>query len=108
MVRPFVHPATADLNIDAILHALADPVRRSVIVKLLGCSGMSCSGSCDGEDLAPSTISFHHKILRDAGLIRSEKRGVQVWNTVRKADVDARFPGLLDAILQHHASAASA
>ena len=50
----------------------------------------------------PSTISFHHRVLREAGLIWSEKRGVQVINRVRAEDLEARFPGLLDLIIRHH------
>lgn len=100
MVRPLNHPATRDLTIDGVLHALSDPARRDILVKLLGCDGMSCNKAC--VDLPPSTISFHHKVLREAGLIRSEKKGVEVINTVRKADIDKRFPGLLDSILSHH------
>ena len=100
MSRPFRHPPASAFDIDAVLHALSDPVRRGVMVKLLGCEGLSCSKAC--ADLSPSTISFHHRVLREAGLIRSEKRGVEVINRARKAEVDARFPGLLDAILRHH------
>lgn len=96
MSRPFHHPATEDIGIDGVLHALADPVRREIVAKLMGCDGMSCSKAC--LDLPPSTISFHHKILREAGLIRSEKKGVEVINTLRRSDIDSRFPGLLDAV----------
>ncbi|WP_206781197.1 ArsR/SmtB family transcription factor, partial [Escherichia coli] len=52
--------------------------------------------------LAPSTISHHHRILRESGLIRSEKRGVAVVNSVRRDEIEARFPGLLAAILVPH------
>ncbi len=52
--------------------------------------------------MAPSTISHHHRILRESGLIRSQKRGVAVVNSVRAVELEARFPGLLTAILQQH------
>jgi DNA-binding transcriptional ArsR family regulator len=97
MSRPLHHPSTDDLTLDALLHALADPVRRDIVAKLVASDGLNCGQACDG--LAPSTVSHHHRILRDAGLIRSEKRGVEVFNTARDADVEARFPGLLAAIL---------
>jgi DNA-binding transcriptional ArsR family regulator len=102
MARTFVHPSPKDFSVDGILYALADPVRRAIVVKLMSCDGkkMSCSkASC--TELSPSTISFHHKILREAGLIRSEKVGVEVINEVRKAELDRRFPGLLDSILKY-------
>ncbi|MDB5986999.1 MAG: Transcriptional regulator, ArsR family [Nevskia sp.] len=102
MARPFQHPSAKDLTIDGVLYALSDPVRRGIVAKLIDCNGMSCSQAC--EDLPASTVSFHHKILRDTGLIRSEKRGVEVINIVRKAELEKRFPGLLAAILSNHKS----
>jgi len=99
MARPLQHPNADDIGLDGILHALTDPVRRSIVAKLLAKGEMNCGETCD--DMAPSTISHHHRILRESGLIRSEKRGVAVVNSVRRAEIEARFPGLLDAILQH-------
>ena len=55
------------------------------------------------RDLCDRALWFHHgKLLRDAGLIRSEKVGVEVINSLRKADIDKRFPGLLEAIFRSH------
>jgi DNA-binding transcriptional ArsR family regulator len=99
MARPFNHPAALDLSLDNVLHALSDPMRREIVKKLMAGESMSCIGAC--ASLPPSTISFHHKILREAGLIRSEKKGVEVINTLRRQDIDARFPGLLDAIFRN-------
>lgn len=100
MPRRLRHPSPRDVTVDDVLYALADPVRRNIVAKLIDTDGMSCNEACAG--LPPSTISFHHGVLRDAGLIRSEKVGVQVRNTVRRAEIDKRFPGLLDAILKNH------
>jgi len=103
MSKVFTHPDAKDVTIDGILHALSDGVRRDILFKLMGCDkehGLNCSESCEG--LSPSTISFHHKILREAGLIRSEKKGVEVINQARKAEIDARFPGLLHSIFMGH------
>jgi DNA-binding transcriptional ArsR family regulator len=100
MARPLHHPNADDIGLDGILHALADPIRRSIVGKLITRGEMNCGETCD--DMAPSTISHHHRILRESGLIRSEKRGVAVVNSVRRAEIEARFPGLLDAILQQH------
>jgi DNA-binding transcriptional ArsR family regulator len=97
MVRPLHHPNSEDIGLNGILHALSDPVRRSIVAQLITHGEMNCGNTC-GE-LAPSTISHHHRILRESGLIRSEKRGVAVINSVRRAEVEGRFPGLLTAIL---------
>ena len=105
MARAFQHPSVKDISLDGVLHALSDPIRRQIVAKLAGCpnilkSGMSCSKTCD--QLSPSTISFHYRILREAGLVRSEKKGVEVINTFRKEDIEKKFPGLLESILGHH------
>lgn len=99
MARNFNHPSAKDLTIDGILYALSDPVRRTIVAKLAKGENMSCSKSCSA-DMSPSTVSFHHKALRENGLIRSEKIGVEVINTLRKDEIDKRFPGLLDSILK--------
>jgi DNA-binding transcriptional ArsR family regulator len=96
MPRAFNHPAAGDISLDTVLYALSDPMRRHIIGKLMASESMSCIQAC--ATLPPSTVSFHHKILREAGLIRSEKKGVEVINTLRRADIDERFPGLLHAV----------
>ncbi|MGE0237897.1 MAG: ArsR/SmtB family transcription factor [Parvibaculaceae bacterium] len=98
MPRAFTHPAASDISLDTVLHALSDPMRRHIVSKLMASDSMSCIQAC--ATLPPSTVSFHHKILREAGLIRSEKKGVEVINTLRRQDIDERFPGLLDAIFR--------
>ena len=102
MVRAFHHPGVEDITLDGLLYALSDPTRREIVLKLIRHGEMNCSRSC--QDLPPSTVSHHHRVLRESGLIRSEKRGVEVVNVARKADVDRRFPGLLDAILAQPAA----
>lgn len=97
MARPFQHPAEADVTLDAVLHALSDGTRRAIVARLIAHGAMNCAQSCDA--LPPSTISHHHRILRDSGLILSERRGVAVINSVRRDLIERRFPGLLSAIL---------
>lgn len=90
---------------EGILHALSDPVRAAIYSDIAACdSSRNCSNFlkvCE-KDIPKSTLSQHFKILRDAGLIRSERRGVEMHNTARCAEVDARFPNLLGAILNAH------
>ena len=100
MARPFTHPAPKDFTVDSVLYALSDPIRRGIVCKLLSSNSANCSQAC--REVAPSTISFHYKVLRESGLIRSEKKGVEVISAVRKEELDKRFPGLLDTILKHH------
>lgn len=100
MARPFVHPAPDDITLDGVLHALADPTRRAIVLKLIdqGC-GMNCTAAAPC-DLPKSTQSHHFKVLREAGLVRSERKGTAVVNELRCAEVDGRFPGLLEQILK--------
>lgn len=97
----FVHPATADLTLEGVLAGLADPMRLRILKSLMkeeqGC--MSCSQAAPSEDMAKSTLSNHFRILREAGLIRTTKRGVENRNSLRLDDVEARFPGLLGQVL---------
>lgn len=100
-MRPFVHPVSEDISLSGVLHALADPARLAIFQRLLAAS-VSCPTHCAAlapESMARSTQSFHFQVLREAGLIRSVRRGAEVINSARCEEVDARFPGLLTAIL---------
>ena len=98
----FVHPATEDITLAGVLGALGDPMRLKILKKLLerrhGC--FSCSSAAPRPEMAKSTLSHHFRILRDAGLITTTKQGVENLNRVRWDDVNARFPGLLSAIMR--------
>ena len=97
----FVHPATEDITLEGVLGALADPMRLRIVTALLhekGC--MSCSEAIPCPEMAKSTLSHHFRILREAGLIRTTKQGVENRNVVRAADINERFPGLLKLIIK--------
>src|ERR1700675_496477 len=102
-MRPLFHPAVEDVTVEGILHALSDPVRVAIFADIVG-SGCSqnCSNFVNVSDkpIPKSTLSQHFKALREAGLIRGERRGVQMQNTSRCAETQKRFPGLTVAILQ--------
>jgi DNA-binding transcriptional ArsR family regulator len=106
-MRPFFHPAIEDVQPDAILHALSDPNRAAIFVNILRAGGINtCSSvSALGDRVIPkSSLSNHFKVLREAGLIWSERHGVEMRNHPRFAEVDRRFPGLLAAIITAYAS----
>ncbi|MDA7948734.1 MAG: metalloregulator ArsR/SmtB family transcription factor [Hyphomicrobiaceae bacterium] len=99
MARPFVHPPIEDVSLEGVLYALADPHRLAIFRRLTGCGGtMNCSTAAPC-DLPKSTLSHHFKLLREAGLIRSEKQGTQVVNMARCDELEQKFPGLVHAIL---------
>jgi DNA-binding transcriptional ArsR family regulator len=104
-MRPLFHPSVEDVTVEAILHALSDPVRVAILARL---AGSGCSHVCSEflevseKPIPKSTLSQHLKALREAGLIRGERRGVEMHNTSRCAEVDRRFPGLIAAIVNAH------
>src|SRR3954466_2651580 len=104
-MKPLVHPALEDITVEGILHALSDPIRVEIFAKM---ADSPCSATCSsfltvGDKAVPkSTLSQHFKVLREAGLIRSERVGVEMQNSPRCAEIERRFPGLLPAILRAH------
>lgn len=110
-MRPLFHPSLDDMRPEAILHALSDPVRVAIFAQI-ACAGSapSCSTFASiGDRVIPkSSLSQHFKVLREAGLIRSERQGVEMRNFSRCAEVDQRFPGLIAAILGAYAQEAEA
>lgn len=105
-MRPFFHPSADDLRPEAILHALADPERAAIFAGIAGAECVQrCSQMADAGDrvIPKSSLSQHFKILREAGLIRSERQGIEMRNYSRCQEVDARFPGLIKSILGAYA-----
>jgi DNA-binding transcriptional ArsR family regulator len=104
-MKPLVHPAAEDISVEGILHALADPVRLRIFTQL-ACTPapLSCTPflEVDGRPVPKSTLSQHFRVLREAGLVRSERHGVEMRNTVRFEDLQPRFAPLLQAIMDAH------
>jgi DNA-binding transcriptional ArsR family regulator len=104
-MRSLFHPAVEDITVENILFALSDPVRVAIFANIVGANcPQRCSQFLNIHEIAipKSTLSRHFKILREAGLIRSERRGVEIQNTSRCEDVNERFPGLVLAIVNAH------
>jgi predicted transcriptional regulator len=102
MSRVLTHPHMRDVTVAAILHALSDPVRLGIVKELLKAhGGMNCTETAQRLKLPmpKSTCSQHYRVLRESGLIASERRGVDLICCVRAAELEARFPGLLASIL---------
>lgn len=96
-MRPFKHPSVEQFSLERVLYALSDPVRLDIVRRLASVPEASC-GELDGGR-PKSSMSHHFRVLRDAGLVRTQSVGTTHMNALRKAEVDQRFPGLLDAVL---------
>ena len=87
---------------ESVLHALCDPARVAIFAEI---AASQCSATCSAfqniveRPIPKSTLSQHFKVLRESGLIRAERKGVEMHNTSRCAEVDARFPGLIPSIV---------
>jgi len=104
-MRPLFHPALEEVSVEGILHALSDPVRAVIFARIVAAS---CPQTCSmfltvsERSIPKSTLSQHFKALREAGLIRSERQGVELHNTARCEEIERRFPGLVAAIMNAH------
>ncbi|MCX5059343.1 MULTISPECIES: helix-turn-helix transcriptional regulator [unclassified Streptomyces] len=96
--RDLPHPARGDIRLEALLHALSDPMRLQ-IVRELAAYGDELSCSHFDLPVTKSTTTHHFRVLREAGVIRQIYRGTAKMNALRRDDLDDLFPGLLDALL---------
>jgi DNA-binding transcriptional ArsR family regulator len=91
------HPRRDELELGAVLHALSDPVRLHIVAGLARAGERTC-GSFE-LPVTKSTCTHHFRVLREAGLIHQRVEGTRRVNTLRRDDLEARFPGVLDSIL---------
>jgi DNA-binding transcriptional ArsR family regulator len=100
-----------EITVQGILYALSDPVRARIFVQLMEeqCS-LNCSAFLTNGDvkLPKSTLSQHFKVLREAGLIRSERKGVELINSSRCDELKKKFGPMLTGILGAYQAEASA
>ncbi|MET9547234.1 helix-turn-helix transcriptional regulator [Streptomyces sp. NPDC006627] len=97
--RTLAHPEPADIRLEAVLHALADPMRMRVVRDLAREEGAELSCSHFGLPVTKSTSTHHFRVLRESGVIRQIYRGTAKLSALRRDDLDALFPGLLDSVL---------
>jgi DNA-binding transcriptional ArsR family regulator len=101
------HPDVSNVELAAVLFALSDPARLA-IVRQIAVPGSVSTCQSVGSDMPKSTRSHHLKVLREAGITRAEPRGRERVLTLRRQDLDSRWPGLLSAVLEEEPAAAQA
>lgn len=100
-VTRLTHPSPAEIDLLDVLHALADPTRMTIVQTLLREPERACGTF--PVDVAPSTLTHHFRVLREAGVIRQREEGNRRLTSLRGPDLDGRFPGLLDQIITAYA-----
>jgi DNA-binding transcriptional ArsR family regulator len=103
MTAVLEQPAIQEVELPGVLHALSDPARLE-IVRGLAADGERQCGSFD-LGLTKATRSHHFKVLREAGLTNTRVVGTARYVTLRREELDAKFPGLVEAVLQSPSSA---
>ncbi|MFD3658536.1 ArsR/SmtB family transcription factor [Streptomyces sp. NPDC058620] len=96
--RALAHPARAEIRVEGVLHALADPVRLRIVRQLAGTADHLACSTFD-LPVSKSTTTHHFRVLRESGVIHQTYRGTAKVSGLRMDDLDALFPGLLDAVL---------
>ena len=94
------HPERDELELASVLHALSDPVRLEIVAALARGEGGERTCGSFNLPVTKSTCTHHFKVLRDAGIIRTRQQGTMRLNALRRDDLEARFPGLLETILR--------
>ena len=102
-MKPLFHPAKKDITVEGVLYALSDPTRVRIYSDI---ARSECAKTCsafigmDEKPLPKSTLSQHFKILRESGLIRSERHGVEMHSVTRCAELKERFGDMVSSIIK--------
>lgn len=98
MPRPMNHPDIKDVQVHQVLHALSDPVRLEIVRLAARHPQLPCNRFL--TEIPKSSLSHHWRVLRESGVIRQEGHGTSRLNSLRSKELEARFPGLLQAVLE--------
>lgn len=100
--EPLPEPAVDEIRLENVFAALSDPLRLEIVRRLL-LESEAFDHTCGwfGFDRPKSTLTHHFKVLREAGVTRQRRYGLERRSHVRVEDLEARFPGLLALIANH-------
>lgn len=105
-MKNLFHPSIDDIQLTSVMYALSDPIRLDIVSQLRDGRELTCGAFRICSEKGKSTMTHHFKVLRDAGVIQTRVDGREHFTSLRKADLDSRFPGLLAAILDSTATVA--
>jgi DNA-binding transcriptional ArsR family regulator len=92
------HPPTSSLDLATIMRTIGEPLRLQIVRLLAAEEPRACSDLSDALGLPPSTCSYHLRLLREAGVTRTRAEGTQRFISLRRDDLEERFPGLLGVL----------
>ncbi|OAS14680.1 transcriptional regulator [Paenibacillus oryzisoli] len=101
-MKVLFHPDKADMHLSSVLYALSDPIRLSIVSELHKLGECTCGGI--EVSVVKSTMSHHVRTMREAGVVNVRVQGTQRFLSLRKNDLDEKFPGLLHSILNAYDS----
>jgi DNA-binding transcriptional ArsR family regulator len=105
-IREIHHPATSELDLATILRAAGDPVRLAVVRGLSDGGERTCTELREALGMPASTLSYHLRLLREAGITRSRPAGTERHVSLRRDDLERRYPGLVDVLISGSPKAA--
>jgi len=97
-VKNYSHPAINEVPLHAVMQAMSDPCRIAIVHDLLQAKGRALACNEVQLDISKATRSHHFEVLRAAGIIFTEMKGTKCMTSLRQAELNRRFPGLLKLI----------
>jgi DNA-binding transcriptional ArsR family regulator len=92
------HPAVEALDLATIMRTVGDPLRLEIVRLLADGSEWSCNAIQDRLGMPASTGSYHLRLLREAGVTRTRAAATQRIISLRRDDLERRFPGLVGVL----------
>jgi len=99
-MKAYTHPSLIDVPLALVMQALSDPCRIAIVRALLGAPEGELACNAVPLKISKATRSHHFTVLREAGLVFTRTDGTKCMTSIRRAEFESRFPGLLDLILQ--------
>jgi DNA-binding transcriptional ArsR family regulator len=94
------HPPADAIDLATVMRTVGDPLRLELVRLLADGAEQSCTALQSRLGLPASTGSYHLRLLREAGVTRTRAEGTQRYISLRRDDLDRRFPGLVDVLIR--------
>ena len=107
-VREIRHPPASELDLATILRTVGDPVRLAIVRMLADDRERRCTAVGDELGTPASTLSYHLRLLREAGVTRTRAEGSERHISLRRDDLERLYPGLLEVLVAKRRSGARA